>query len=90
LKRSDKVAADHDFLLDDRLAAEHDVLGANERGFPGHFVARVLCGCRVQHSRNCRATDSVLTVSMYSPLGGLLDILAMFVMSGSGLIYFGF
>lgn len=46
-KRSDEVAADHDFLLDDRLAAEHDVLGADERSFARHLVARVLCGSRV-------------------------------------------
>ena len=37
----DEVAADHDVGLDDRLAAEHDVLGADERGFARHLVSRV-------------------------------------------------
>ena len=74
--RSNKVAADHDFLLDHRLAAEHDVLSADERGFASHFVARVLFGFRVQSWKNFRDVERMLTVSMYSPLGGLLDILA--------------
>jgi hypothetical protein len=37
----DEVAADHDFRLDDGLAAEHDVLGADERGLASDLVARV-------------------------------------------------
>lgn len=39
-----QVAADHDLGLDDRLAAEHDVLRAHEDGLAGDLVARVLCG----------------------------------------------
>lgn len=38
-----EVPADHDFGLDDGFAAEDDVLGADEDGFAGDFVARVLC-----------------------------------------------
>jgi hypothetical protein len=37
-----EVAADHGLGLDDRLAAEHDVLGADKVRLAGHLVARVL------------------------------------------------
>lgn len=39
---SGQVAADHNLGLDDCLAAEHDVLRADEGGFSGDLVARVL------------------------------------------------
>lgn len=39
---ADEVAADHDFGLDDRLAAQHDVLRADEVGLARDLVARVL------------------------------------------------
>lgn len=39
---ADEIAADHDFGLDDGFAAQHDVLGADEDGFAGDFVACVL------------------------------------------------
>lgn len=41
---ADEVAADHDLGLDDGLAAEHDVLGADEDGLAGDLVAGVLGG----------------------------------------------
>lgn len=37
-----EVAADHDLLLDDGLAAEHDILGADQGSFASHLVAGVL------------------------------------------------
>lgn len=43
---SGEVAADHDFGLDDGLAAEHDVLSSDEDSPAGHLVAGVL-GVRV-------------------------------------------
>lgn len=39
---SRKVAADHDLLLDHGLAAEHDVLGADQGSFTSYLVAGVL------------------------------------------------
>jgi hypothetical protein len=64
--------------LDDRLAAEHDVLGADERGLARYFVARVLRAPRFREwfkfDRGLRVWE--LTVSMYSPLGGRLDMVA--------------
>lgn len=69
---SGQVAADHNLGLDDCLAAEHDVLGADEGGFSGDLVARVLGGLVCVY----RMGDK-LTVSIYSPLGGLLDMVAV-------------
>lgn len=37
-----EVTADHDLLLDHGLAAEHDVLGADQGSFAGDLVAGVL------------------------------------------------
>ena len=42
LRGSIKVTPDHGFCLDDRLASEHDVLGADQDRLPGHLVACVL------------------------------------------------
>lgn len=39
---ADEIASDHDFGLDDGLAAEHDVLRADEDGLSGDLVAGVL------------------------------------------------
>lgn len=37
-----EVAADHDLLLDHGLAAEHDILCADQGSFASHLVAGVL------------------------------------------------
>lgn len=41
---SSKIASDHDLLLDHGLAAEHDVLGADQGSFASYLVAGVLDG----------------------------------------------
>ena len=37
-----KVTPDHSLRLDDCLASEHNVLGADQDRLPGHLIARVL------------------------------------------------
>lgn len=75
-----EIASDHGVLHDDGLATQHDVLGADEGGFAGDLVARVLQtearrvrlgggGGRLRGILLCR------TVSMYSPLGARRDML---------------
>lgn len=83
-----EVAADHDLLLDDGLAAEHDVLRTDQGGLASDLVARVLergkLGVvrRRSNSPSCNGSSLLVakeerrTVSMYSPLGALLDMLA--------------
>lgn len=67
-RRSHKVAANHDLWLNDRLAAEHDVLSTDENRLAGDLVARVLreskCQQRRQSERATAAARQALTVSM--------------------------
>lgn len=46
LCRSDEIASDHDFGLDDGLSAQHDVLRADEDGLARDLVAGVLASRR--------------------------------------------
>lgn len=61
---SDEVAADHDVGLDDGLAAEDNVLRADEDGFAGDLVASVLEEVSTVGRRGSEGGCVVLTVSM--------------------------
>ena|SRR6187549_970557 len=68
---SSKVAADHDLGLDDSLASEHDVLGANESCLAGDFIARVLQAAQRRERQSWWQGDICSRVFPYG-----LDILA--------------
>jgi hypothetical protein len=74
-----KVPPNHGIRHNDRLTAEHDVLGPDQGGLAVDLVARILRE-KSQMSESMviwEATrlSSKLTVSIHSPFGALLDIL---------------
>jgi len=73
-----EVATDHGFGLDQGLVAEHDFLRADKVRIAGHLVARVLRRNSQPKIQKENSEPRVKrTVSMYSHLGVLLDILVV-------------